>query len=179
MLLKPNLVFTDYDAANLRNPDPGNIFMFQHFLTNIQSCVILLSTVEAANSLALEGLERLERNFPILNQSTDQVCSALVTATHSKQNKQLFQASHRSFRSLFTFSHCVAHPKVSFRTWQENQFAKCFLVIRRIQDMTNQNSYCAKYSIYRLYFETPDKNSRACPLRLFVFSCVSCSSRQG
>lgn len=31
------------------------------------------TTVEVANSFALVGLDRLERNFPILNQSTDEV----------------------------------------------------------------------------------------------------------
>uniref|UniRef100_A0A665T6F7 Perilipin 6 n=1 Tax=Echeneis naucrates TaxID=173247 RepID=A0A665T6F7_ECHNA len=31
--------------------------------------------IEVANSFALVGLERLEKNFPILNQSTDEVCS--------------------------------------------------------------------------------------------------------
>uniref|UniRef100_A0A8D3CFQ4 Uncharacterized protein n=1 Tax=Scophthalmus maximus TaxID=52904 RepID=A0A8D3CFQ4_SCOMX len=32
--------------------------------------------IEVANSFALVGLERLEKNFPILNQSTDEVCSS-------------------------------------------------------------------------------------------------------
>uniref|UniRef100_A0A672GJN5 Perilipin 6 n=1 Tax=Salarias fasciatus TaxID=181472 RepID=A0A672GJN5_SALFA len=34
--------------------------------------------IEVANSFALVGLDRLEKNFPILNQSTDEVCSALI-----------------------------------------------------------------------------------------------------
>uniref|UniRef100_A0A665T497 Perilipin 1 n=1 Tax=Echeneis naucrates TaxID=173247 RepID=A0A665T497_ECHNA len=33
------------------------------------------SQLKLANSFALAGLERLEKNFPILNQSTDEVCS--------------------------------------------------------------------------------------------------------
>ncbi|XP_037836249.1 perilipin 6 [Kryptolebias marmoratus] len=36
--------------------------------------------IEAANSLALDGLDRLERNFPVVNQSTDQVLSHLKDA---------------------------------------------------------------------------------------------------
>uniref|UniRef100_A0A8C2WS92 Uncharacterized protein n=1 Tax=Cyclopterus lumpus TaxID=8103 RepID=A0A8C2WS92_CYCLU len=30
--------------------------------------------IEVANSFALVGLDRLEKNFPILNQSTEEVC---------------------------------------------------------------------------------------------------------
>ena len=34
---------------------------------------VCLSPVEVANQFALVGLDRLEKNFPILNQSTDEV----------------------------------------------------------------------------------------------------------
>lgn len=34
---------------------------------------VLFSTVDAANSFALVGLDHLEKTYPILNQSTDEV----------------------------------------------------------------------------------------------------------
>lgn len=37
--------------------------------------------VGVANSFALVGLERLEKNFPILNQSTDEVCCRTADRT--------------------------------------------------------------------------------------------------
>lgn len=35
------------------------------------------SSVDVANDFALVGLEQLERNFPVLNQSTDEVCASV------------------------------------------------------------------------------------------------------
>ncbi len=33
-------------------------------------------SVEVASSFALVGIDRLEKNFPFLNQTTDEVCSS-------------------------------------------------------------------------------------------------------
>uniref|UniRef100_A0A3B4ZD94 Perilipin 6 n=1 Tax=Stegastes partitus TaxID=144197 RepID=A0A3B4ZD94_9TELE len=45
--------------------------------------------IEVANSYALVGLDSLERNFPILNQSTEEVCFVLHI-----RNQKISQTQH-------------------------------------------------------------------------------------
>lgn len=53
---------------------PSEVVLSVACLVYTAEVSVSLPTVEVAHSFALVGLDRLMRNFPILNQSTDEVC---------------------------------------------------------------------------------------------------------